>query len=156
MPLPVVPIFLSAELLDVHRAQLLLQGHTSEFLLFKSIDCDVLLQDDMHSVRHEQAILDRGETLLYQCGHLREEAWTEIESAYRTPTRSIVDDNIKTYTWKTTPLPMKLRLDILASDLIGIVSWKLPVGVNKSTGQKVEARCMSVAIGRLMFAYAHL
>ena len=124
MPLPVVPIFLSVELLDVHDARLLLQGHTSKFLLFKSIDCDVLLQDDMHSVRHEQAILDRGETLLYQRGHLREEAWTEIELAYRTPARGIVDDNIKTYTWKTTPLPMKLRLDILASDLISIVFWK--------------------------------
>jgi hypothetical protein len=107
VPLPVVPIFLSAEQLDVHHARSQLQGHTSKFLLFKSIDCDVLLQDDMHSVRHEQAILDRGETLLYQCGHLREEAWN-VEN------------------------------DAAANEVEA-------VGVDKSTGQEVEA--VGYAIG---------
>jgi hypothetical protein len=70
LPLPVVPIFLSVEQLDIYLAKLQLQGRTSKFLLLKSIDSDVLLQDDVNTIRHEQTILYGGEALLYQFGHL--------------------------------------------------------------------------------------
>lgn len=69
MPLPVVPIFLSVEQLDAHLAKLQLQGPTSKFLLLKSVDSDVLLQDNVNTIRYEQTILYRGQALLYQCGH---------------------------------------------------------------------------------------
>jgi hypothetical protein len=70
---------------------------------------------------------------------------------YKTFMKRLSD--VSTYTWKTTPLPMKLRLKILASGSVNVIFGIIPVRVDKSTWQKVEARGRSVLARRISYLF---